>query len=150
MVTAHYSKQINAPKSEVYRIMLDKVTYELWTKEFNSTSSMEGSWEKGSKVYFTGINEEGKREGMVSEIIENIPTEIVSIRHYGMLDGDKEITEGREVEKWVNLIETYKFQENQGITTIIIEQDMPNDFRKFMDEAWDRALNRLKDICENR
>ncbi|HUH25610.1 MAG TPA: DUF1398 family protein, partial [Flavobacterium sp.] len=35
-----------------------------------------------------------------SEIIENIPNQFVSIRSYGILKGDTEITSGEEVEKW--------------------------------------------------
>lgn len=148
MITAYYSKQINAPKAKVYKTMLDKPTYELWTKEFNASSSFDGSWEKGSKIYFTGVNKEGKREGMVSEIIENTPNEIVSISHKGVLDGDKEITEGPEVEKWANFVETYKFQEDKGITTVSIEQDMDENYKNYFNDAWERALNKLKQLCE--
>jgi len=56
--------------------------------EFNSTSDFEDSWDKGSKIYFTGTDEKGKKGGMVSEIADNIAGKFVSIRHYGILDGD--------------------------------------------------------------
>jgi hypothetical protein len=39
---------------------------------------------------------------MVSKIVENITNKFVSIKHCGLLMGDKEITEGPDVEKWAN------------------------------------------------
>lgn len=95
-------KDINASAEKVYNTMLgisNIETYEQWTAEFNPTSTYEGSWEKGSKIYFVGTDENGKKGGMVSEIADNIPFQFVSIRHYGMLDGENEITEGPEIEK---------------------------------------------------
>lgn len=103
MKKLQYTIEINASADEVYNTMLgiDNIeTYNLWTAEFNPTSTYEGSWEKESKIYFVGTDESGKKGGMVSEIVENIPNQFVSIRHYGILDGDQEITEGPEVEKW--------------------------------------------------
>lgn len=148
MIKLRYSKQINAPKKEVHRIMLDKPTYEIWTSAFNPSSTFEGNWEKGTKMYFLGICDDGKREGMVSEIAENIPGEIVSIWHKGILDGDKEITEGPQVEKWGNIYEIYRFEEHDGITTLSIEQDLEESYKEYFDEAWGKALHRLKEICE--
>src|SRR5687767_2458282 len=96
---------INEPSAKVYDVMLgisNKSTYEQWTSLFNPTSTYEGNWDKGSKILFVGIDEKGKKGGMVSEIAENIPNRFVSIRHCGLLKDDKEITEGPEVEKWAN------------------------------------------------
>lgn len=58
-----------------------------------------GSWEKGSKIYFLGIDEDGKHVEIGSEIAVNRPFSFVSIRNYGNFDSDKEITENEEVKK---------------------------------------------------
>ena len=58
---------------------------------------------------------------MVSEISDNIPNRFVSIRHYGLLKGNVEITEGPEVEKWANGFENYSFEENNGTTTVTVD-----------------------------
>ncbi len=102
MKKLQFKININAPATRIYDIMLgisDKSTYEQWTALFNPTSSYEGSWEKGSKIRFLGVDDKGEKGGMVSRIAVNVPNQFVSIQHYGILKGDKEITEGPEVEK---------------------------------------------------
>ena len=69
--------------AKVYETMLglnNKSTYEYWTAEFNPTSTYEGNWEKGSKILFVGVDENGKKGGMVSEIEEHKPASFISIR----------------------------------------------------------------------
>src|SRR5690606_40274916 len=108
MKKLQFSVNIQAPVAKVYDTMLgssSKSTYEQWTSLFNPTSSYEGSWNKGSKILFIGVDEQGEKGGMVSRIAENIPNRFVSIQHYGLLTAGKEITEGPEVEKWANGLE---------------------------------------------
>ncbi|SDR77426.1 hypothetical protein SAMN04487764_0618 [Gillisia sp. Hel1_33_143] len=123
-------------------------TYEEWTSIFNPTSTYIGNWKKDSKIYFVGTDKNGKKGGMVSEIAENIPFKFVSIRHYGILDGDKEIIEGAKVEKWTGGFENYYFDENNGLTTVTIEVDAMEDFIDFFKNTFPKALNKLKEIIE--
>jgi hypothetical protein len=125
-----------------------KSTYEQWTSLFNPTSTFEGSWDKGSKILFIGVDEKGEKGGMVSKIAENIPNRFVSIQHYGLLKGDKEITEGPEVEKWANGFENYTFDENNGTTTVTVDLDTSEEFSGYMNETYPKALDKLKEICE--
>ncbi len=148
MKTLAYHIDIHAPASQVFHKMLDKPTYKLWTAEFNPTSDYEGGWNKGDKIYFVGTNKDGKREGMVAEIADHIPNEYISIRHYGILDGDKEITEGPEVESWAGSTENYSFKEQNGTTTVSVSVDTNEDYLAYFDETWPKALQRLKEICE--
>ena len=146
-----YQTIIQAPAEKVYRIMLgldDIKTYEYWTASFNPTSTYEGSWDKGAKILFVGTDGDGKKGGMVSEIAENIPNQFVSIRHYGMLQGDKEITDGPEVEKWAGSLEDYRFEEKDGITTITVEVDADDEFAGYFDTTWPKAFEKLKDLAE--
>jgi hypothetical protein len=142
---------INAPATKVYGFMLgikSKSTYEQWTSLFNPTSTYEGSWEKGSKILFIGVDENGEKGGMVSKIVENITNQFVSIQHYGLLKADKEITEGPEVEKWANGFENYTFEENNGTTTVTVDLDTIEDFLDYMNQTYPKALDRLKELCE--
>ncbi|WP_228236966.1 SRPBCC domain-containing protein [Allomuricauda sp. M10] len=152
MKKIQYKKEINASADKVYNTMLglDTIkTYEQWTAEFNPTSTYEGSWEKGSKIYFVGTDENGKRGGMVSEIADNVPFQFVSIRHYGILDGDTEVTEGPEVEKWAGSLENYALQEQNGVTTLTVETDVADDYLDYFNSTWPKALNKLKELAEN-
>jgi hypothetical protein len=151
MEKLQFDVSIQAPASKVYDLMLgmsNKSTYEAWTALFNPTSSYEGSWNKGSKMLFIGTDEQGNKGGMVSEIADNIPNRFVSIRHYGLVQANVEITEGPEVEKWANGFENYTFQENDGITKLTIDLDTTADFVDYMNEHYPKALSKLKEICE--
>lgn len=151
MKKLQYKVSINAPANKVYVCMLgmdDKSTYEQWTALFNPTSTYEGSWDKGNKILFIGVDEKGEKGGMVSRIAENILNQFVSIQHYGLVQGDKEITEGPEVEKWANGFENYTFEENNGTTTVTVDLDTTEDFIEYMNESYPKALNKLKEICE--
>lgn len=151
MKKLQFMVSINAPSSKVYDIMLgisNKSTYEQWTSMFNPSSSYKGSWDKGSKILFNGVDEKGEQGGMVSRIAENIPNQFVSIQHYGLLKGEKEITEGPEVEKWANGFENYSFEENNGITVVTVELDATQDLLEYMNQTYPKALDKLKEICE--
>lgn len=143
--------QINAPIEKVYKTMLgiDNIkTYEQWTETFNATSTYEGNWEKGSKIRFVGTGENGKRGGMLSEVVENVPNQFVSVRHYGLVQNDQEITEDPEVEKWANGYENYSFEESNGTTTVTVDLDAIKDFVDYMNTSYPKALEKLKEICE--
>jgi hypothetical protein len=151
MEKLQFKVNIKAPVAKVYDLMLginNKSTYEQWTAAFNATSTYEGSWDKGSKILFIGVDEKGEKGGMVSRIAENIPNQFVSIQHYGILKGDKEITEGPEVEKWANGFENYTFEENNGTTTVTADLDTTEDFVGYMNETYPKALDKLKELCE--
>jgi hypothetical protein len=115
---------------------------------FNPTSTYEGSWDKGSKILFVGVDENGKKDGMVSRIVENIPNQFVSIQHYGLVNAGKEITEGPEVEKWANGLESYSFEETNGAVIITVDLDTSEEFIDYMNESYPKALDKLKEICE--
>ena len=160
MKKLQFKVSINAPVTRIYDFMLginSKSTYEQWTSLFNPTSTYEGSWDKGNKILFIGIDEKGEKGGMVSKIAENIPNRFVSIQHYGFVKADKEITEGPEVEKWANGFEIYTFEENnarpdrpggRGTTTVIVDLDTTEDFLDFMNQTYPKALDKLKELCE--
>ena len=160
MKKLQFKVSINTPVTSIYDFMLginNKSTYEQWASVFNPTSTYEGSWDKGNKILFIGVDENGEKGGMVSRIAENIPNRFVSIQHYGLLKADKEITEGPEVEKWANGFENYTFEENnshsddpvgRGTTTVTVDLDSPEDFEGYMNLTYPKALDKLKELCE--
>jgi len=151
MAKLQFKILIKAPVANIYDCMLgmsNKSTYEQWTALFNPTSTYEGSWDKGSKVLFVGVDEKGEKGGMVSRIVENIPNQFVSIQHYGLFKAGEEITTGAEVEKWANGMENYTFEESEGAVTVDL-LNIPEEFIDYMNDAYPKALEKLKEICEN-
>ncbi|HIB36858.1 SRPBCC domain-containing protein [Mesonia sp.] len=151
MKKLNFHKEIDASAQKVYETMLglkNKETYEFWTAIFNPTSTYEGNWDKGSKILFVGEDENGKRGGMISEIVEHLPAQKVSIRHYGFIDGDQEITTGEEVEKWAGGKETYIFEEKNKKTFLTVEMDTIENYETYFNECYPKALEKLKEITE--
>lgn len=146
-----FKKDINTTAQKVYETMLglnDKSTYEHWTSAFNPTSTYEGNWEIGNKIYFVGVDENGKKGGMVSRIEDNQPSKFVSIQHYGILDGENEVTTGEQVEKWTGGHENYTFQEINGKTTVTVEIDVIEEYLDYFKDTYPKALDKLEEICE--
>lgn len=139
---------IGAPVSKVYSSMIDDKSYREWTAIFNGTSHYKGSWEKGSKILFIGVGEDGSVGGMVSRIKENIPNKFISIEHLGVVKGEDEITSGPEVDDWAGMLENYSFSEHKGGTKVDVEMDSNEEFESYFNDTWPKALEKLKEICE--
>ena len=151
MKKLQFKKDINASAEKVYRTMLgiDNIkTYEHWASAFNPTSTYKGSWDKGAKICFIGTEENGQEGGMVSEIAENLPNRFVSIRHYGILNGETEITQGPEVENWAGAMENYSFEEANGVTTVTVEVDTMEAYIDYFNTTFPQALEKLKELVE--
>ncbi len=156
MQKLQFKVSILAPVTKVHDFMLgihEKANYEQWTSLFNPTSTYEGSWEKGSKIRFVGVDEKGEKGGIVSKIADHIPHRFVSIQHYGLLQAGMEITEGPEVEKWANGFENYTFAEINGpdghqVTSVTVDLDTTEDFVDYLNDHYPKALAKLKELCE--
>ncbi len=144
----HFQIEINALVEKVFKTMFNKEDYKKWTKAFNPTSDYEGSWEKGSKILFIGVDEKGNRGGMVSRIKENIPNKFLSIEHQGILEDNKEVLSGPKVEGWQGATENYTFSEKDGKTNLSVDIDSTKEFKEYFEETWPTALKILKEICE--
>lgn len=148
MERQQFKIEINAPAAKVYNTMLGEETYKKWTAVFMPSSYYEGSWEKGQKILFIAVGKDGKREGMMGVIEENIPDKYVSIKYTGVLDGDKEITEGPQVGDWIGAYEIYSFEEQDGKTTLIIDVDVLDEYKEYFEKTYPKALEKLKEISE--
>ena len=144
----HFETSIKAGIEKVYRTLIDEKHYSEWTSEFNPTSYFKGSWEKGSKILFLGTDKNGNTGGMTSRIKENIPNKFISIEHLGIVQGDKEITSGEEVESWAGGLENYTFVQDQQKTLLSVDVDANSEFKPYFLETFPKALNKLKSICE--
>jgi hypothetical protein len=149
-----YSIKIQERPEKVYDTMLglsSKKDYEQWTSPFGPSSTYEGSWNKGEKIKFVGIDESGKTMGMLSRIAENKPASFVSIQHYGLMEDGKEVTSGPKVESWAGALENYRFEpiENNA-TRLSVEVDTDDNYIDFFNEAWPKALEKLKNSCEKK
>ncbi len=148
MEKLQFKVNINADVKKVFNTMLNQDTYKQWVAAFNPSSSFEGSWNKGSKIRFIGINKEGKKEGLVGEVKENIPNQFVSIQYIGMVDGDNEVTTGDGVDSWVGAYENYTFEKKGEFTTVTVDLDSTYEFADYFNRTFPLALSKLKALSE--
>lgn len=147
--TMHFEIKINATADKVYKAMLDEKKYSEWTSAFNPGGSFyKGSWGKGSKIEFLGPDQKGELGGMVSRIKENIPNSFISIEHLGIVKNGKEITSGPETEGWAGALENYTFKEDHGKTLLQVDTDSNQEFKKFFQDVWPKALSKVKELSE--
>lgn len=81
---------------------------------------------------------------MISNIEENQSARFVSIKHYGFLDGDTEITTGEEVEKWAGGYENYSFVEDNGVTTVTVDLDSIDEYLDFFQQYLPEGLGKTQ------
>lgn len=149
MQKQRYTVTINAPKQKVWKTMLEDATYREWTRAFNPGSYFEGSWEQGSEMRFLGPDPAtGKTGGMYSRIHDIRPNEFVSIEHLGFIQDGKIDTTSDEVKKWTPAFENYTFNEQDGITEVLVEMDMAEEMVDDFQDMWSKALQDLKVLAE--
>jgi L-rhamnose mutarotase len=150
MQKIHFSVFINAPKEKVWNTMLNKETYNEWTKAFNPSSTYVGSWEEGSEIRFVGSNSEAEGEsGMYSRIKENRLHEFLSIEHLGMIENGVIDTTSEKVKAWLPAFENYTFKETEGGTELTIDIDTTDEYKSMFEEMWPKALEVLKALSEH-
>ncbi len=142
-----YRININAPRERVWNTLWADDTYREWTAVFAEGSRAETDWKKGSKVLFL----DGKGQGMVSTIADNIPNEFMSIKHLGMVKDGIEDVDSEEARKWAGSFENYTLRATNEGTELTVTMEgatIPKDFEHYMAETWPGALDKLKVLCE--
>ena len=135
---------IHAPKEKVWKVLWNDDTYPKWTSVFAEGSSVTTDWKKGSKALF----HDGKGDGMVATIADNIPNEYMSIRHLGMVKGGVEDTTSEEVQKWAGAMENYTLKSNNGNTELLVDMDIADQYKDYFEKTWPKALEKVKELAE--
>ena len=149
MSKLNFSILIDAPISKVWDTMLEDKTYRIWTEEFTPGSHYVGNWNQDSKILFLGPSNDGKLAGMVSRIKENKFHKYISIEHLGeVYDGVEDTTSDR-VKIWAGALENYTFIDKTGKTELVVDMDINEEFKEMFEGMWPKALQKLKELCEN-
>ncbi len=73
-----------------------------------------------------------------------LPHELLSIEYQGIVANGVEDYESDVAKQVKGTFETYRPTENFGITTLDISCDMGEEYFVMMNEAWDKALLKIK------
>ena len=87
---------------------------------------------------------------MFSRVAEHRPNEFLSLEHLGVVKDGVEDTTSDEVKQWAGARENYTLRENDGRVTLTIDMDTADDYKKYFEDTWPKALAVLKDLSERR
>lgn len=142
MKKVEFSTTIHAPREKVWRILWDDATYRAWTAPFHSGSYAVSDWKEGGKVHF--LTPDG--HGMYSKIARLIPNEYMSFEHQGDIkDG---VEQPIDPQGWAGAQENYSLHVDGEGTRLVVEVDSTDEFFTFLQEAFPKALDKVKELAE--
>ena len=97
---------------------------------------------------FLGTGADGKSGGIVCRIRENIPGRFLSIESLREIIDGKEINGDEKASTWSGALENYSFKPVGSKTLLSVDTDVPIGMKAFVLEAWPKALEQLKSLCE--
>lgn len=144
MKKVQFSIPIRAPREKVWKVLWDDESYRHWTSVFSAGSYAVSDWQEGSKIKF--LSSDGN--GMFSEIVKSRPPEFMSFKHLGVVKNGEEQHIDQESEDWSGAMENYTLKETSGSTELIVEMDVTDEFQKYFEETFPKALQKIKELSE--
>ncbi|MDQ4138953.1 MAG: SRPBCC domain-containing protein [Bacteroidota bacterium] len=138
------SIEINAPKEKIWETLLQDEYNRIWYAEFSPGAYAETNWQEGSKVAFK--DESGG--GIIGTIVANKFGKLLSIEYHGIVKNNTEDYDSEEAQAVKGGREIYRLVENNGATQLEIEVEMGEDMYEMMSSAWNKALQKVKELAE--
>jgi uncharacterized protein YndB with AHSA1/START domain len=147
MKTLEFKIDIHANKQKVWDTMLQRETYEQWVSAGWPNSSYEGEWKQGEAMRF-GSPGQG---GTYAELREVTPYDYLLAEHTAAINPDGSLDRDSEMAKgWVGTTESYTFTEKNGKTELTVQMKTNPDWEEMFNEGWPAALEKLKELCEQK
>ena len=142
MKEIQFSIELNVSKEIVWTTLWDDLTFREWANIIDEGTYMKGVMKEGNEIQFiSSVSKYG-----VTDLIEKlIPNEFVLFRHSadtkesGLQEREKEWTGGRE---------SYSLTEKNGVTTLIVKTDVPQELEEIFNIRFPKALERIKILAE--
>lgn len=133
---------INAPRVIVWEALWNDKNYRDWTSAFIAGSYAESDWKEGSEIKFLSPG----GGGMYGLIDKKSEPEYMAFKHMGEIKAGEKL----QPSSWAGAMETYRLNEKDGGTELMIELDMSDeDFNNYFATTWPKAIERLKQLAES-
>ncbi len=142
MIEMQFSIEIESSKERVWTTLWDDVTFRDWASVIDEGTYMTGVMKEGNEVQFISSS---SGYGVTSLIEKLDPNKFVSFRHSA---DTKEIGRQERENEWTGGAESYTLAEDNGITTLIIKTDVPQDQEETFRTRIPAALERIKMLAE--
>lgn len=138
------SVKVKASREKVWDVLLrDEYTRE-WYSEFSPGSHAEGDWNVGGRVTFT----DASGSGLAAKVTAREPYERLSIEHQAVIMNGREERDSEDARKWKGCREDYILSQEDGLTTLTIEQELPEEYVESISKLWDKAAGKIKELSE--
>jgi uncharacterized protein YndB with AHSA1/START domain len=142
MKEMQFSIEINASKERVWAVLWEDATFRDWANFIDEGTYMKGVMTEGKVIQFiSDVSGYG-----VTDLVEKLnPNEFVLFRHSkdtkdsGQQERDKE---------WTGGTESYSITEKNGISTLIVKTDVPQEQEETFSIRFPKALERIKTLAE--
>lgn len=144
MNTLQFSTQIKASKEKVWKTIWEDTTFRDWANIIDEGTYMAGELKEGNEVQF--ISSVGGY-GVTSLVEKLTPNKFVQFKHSA--DTKNSGTQERDKE-WTGGKESYSLVENNGVTALSVEIDVPPGQEETFQEIQPKALKRIKLLAEEK
>ncbi len=135
--------KINTTKEKVWDTLWQDITFRDWASIIDPGTYMVGELKEGNEIQFIS-SENGY--GVTSRVEKLIANELLLLRHES--DTQDIGKRGREPE-WSGGKESYTLTERKGVTLLTATFDVPPEQEKYFNDAYPKALERIKELAEN-
>ena len=137
---------IRSSRKKVWQILLDEPYMPIWYAEFSMGARADTTWQVGSKVLFTDIS----GGGLVGKVLVNTLHKKIIVEYQGLVVTGEEDYQSEEARAVRGGRETYTLEEKGGTVELSVETDMPGEVYDSMSVAWERALEKIRQLAENK
>lgn len=137
---------IDAPAATVWDVLTSRELFLDWTQPFNpgGEATVEGDFAPGAEMSFT--DQDGA--GLKGKVVEYTPPVSLTIEYVAEYFKGEELTDTSREGTWIGSSESYRITEDDGRSTLAINQTLPAADVEHFDQPWDSALARIKELAE--
>lgn len=142
MKEIQFTIEINVSKEIVWTTLWEDKTFRDWANMIDEGTYMKGVMKEGNEIqYISAVNGYG-----VTSLIEKLnPNEFVLLKHSA---DTKESGQQERDKEWTGGTESYSLTEKNGVTTLIVKTDVPQELEEIFNIRFPRALERIKILAE--
>nr|WP_320024141.1 hypothetical protein [uncultured Acetobacterium sp.] len=142
MKRLQFSIEINTSKERIWETLWEDITFRDWANIIDEGTYMKGVMKEGNEIQFiSSVSGFG-----VTDRIEKLnPNEFVLFKHGA---DTKESGQQEREKEWTGGTESYSLAEKNGVTTLIVKTDVPQEQEETFNIRFPRALERIKTLAE--
>ena len=142
MKNMELSIEIHASKDKVWATLWDDATFRDWASLIDEGTYMKGIMTEGNEIQFlSSLN----GYGVTSLIAKLSPNEYVLFRHNA---DTKESGQQERENEWTGGTESYSLSEKNGVTTLIVKIEVPQEQEETFRVRLPEALECIKTLAE--